>query len=110
MCAAVHIFSIYIVLIIFIPHSQDPSEKEDIIWRKSKILIISIGIIYILNLLRISLAISFLCSGSSSNFIHNLLNYFSGCIAALISIIFIYKWIPEFFISIYYLYPLFTSN
>ena len=110
MCAAVHIFSIFIGLIIFIPHSQDSVVKEDIIWRKSKTLIVLIGIIYIMNLLRITLIILLNYNGLSLEFIHNFSNYLSGSIAALIFFIFIYKWIPEFFISIYYLYPLFTNN
>ncbi len=37
--------------------------------------------------------------------IHNLINDLSGIVAAVIFFIILYKLMPEFFLSIYYIYP-----
>jgi len=110
MCAAGHIFSIMIGLIICIPHSQDSITRKDTVWRKTKTLIFLIGIIYLLNLLRIILVIILSDFGFLLESLHSFSNYISAIIAAFIFFLFLYKWIPEFFISIYYLYPLFTNK
>ncbi|MFW9877405.1 MAG: hypothetical protein ACFFG0_30315 [Candidatus Thorarchaeota archaeon] len=110
MCTAGHIFSIIIGLIICIPHSQDSITKEDIVWRKTKTIISLIGIIYILNLLRIIIIIILNDIGFLLEKLHSFSNYLSAIIAAFIFFFFVYKWIPEFFLSIYYIFSFFSNR
>jgi hypothetical protein len=42
---------------ICIPHSQDPKTNEDIIWRKTKELVISSIIFYVVNIIRMLIQI-----------------------------------------------------
>ncbi len=107
MCTAIHVFSIFSGLIICIPKSQDPKTGEDIVWRKTKTLVLSISIIYIINLIRIIILIYFAYLGVPWNIFHTVVNYISGILAALIFLALLNAWLPEIFLSIYYLYPLF---
>lgn len=109
-CTAVHVFSIFSGIIICIPHSQDPMTSKDIIWRKTKMLFISIVIIYMLNLLRIAFMIHLIINIGISFWIHDFLNYVSGFIAALIFIALLYKWVPEIYLSIYYSIQLISNK
>jgi len=43
--------------------------------------------------------------GKPWSIVHDLINDFSGIIAAVIIFIILYRWMPEFFLSIYYIYP-----
>jgi len=105
-CTAVHAFSIFGAIIILIPHSQNQATREDIIWRKTKALTFSIIAIYILNILRLILLIYLNYIGIPLEPIHMALNYLSGIVGALIFMILLYKWTPEFYVSIYYMYRL----
>lgn len=105
-CTAVHAYSIFGAIIILIPHSQNQATREDIIWRKTKALTISIIAIYILNILRLILLIYLDYIEIPLEPIHMALNYLSGIVGALIFMILLYKWTPEFYVSIYYMYRL----
>ncbi len=105
-CLAAHIFSILIGIILFIPSSKDPSSKNNFIWRKIKTLIVSVGGIHILNIIRILFLLFFNFKGIPFEFIHESLFFLSAIIAALFVFILLKNWLPELFISIYYLYCL----
>jgi len=105
-CTAAHIYSIFIGIIIFIPCSKIQETSKGIIWRKIKVLIFLIALIYIGNLLRLVLLLGSAFSGMNWELIHSFLNIISGVLTAIIFIIIIYKTLPEFFISIYYLYSI----
>ena len=105
-CIAAHIFCIMIGIIIFIPASKDSLSRKDFIWRKIKSLIVSVIGIYILNIFRISFLLFFNFNGIPFEFIHESLFFLSAIIGALFFVILLKKWLPEIYISIYYLYRL----
>ena len=103
-CTAAQVFSIFIGIIIFIPHSKNQERKKEIVRRKIKAIIFLIVVIYIWNLICIISLLSSALIGIDWEFIHQFFNLTSGILAATIFIITIYKTLPEFFISIFYLY------
>lgn len=105
MCTAIHVFCIFAGVIIFIPKSQDIQTGTDMTWRKVKTLAISISIIYLVNLLRMLILIYFSYHGVPWNIFHTLVNYISGVFAAFFFIFLVQAWLPEMFLSLYYLYP-----
>ena len=109
-CIAAHVFSIFIGLIVCVPSSQDPLGKEDFKWRKSNILIISISVIHILNIFRIALLLFFHFHGIPFEFIHQSLFFITAIVGALFFTFLLHKWLPEIFISIYYIYPLISQR
>jgi exosortase/archaeosortase family protein len=88
-------------IIICIPHSQDPKTNEDIIWRKTKALLISSVIFYVVNVIRMLIQIYLYYIGYAWEDIHYSISAASSFIAAII-ILLLHKWIPEFIISIIY--------
>jgi len=105
-CIAAHIFSIMIGIILFIPSSQESLSKRNFIWRKIKTLIISVVGIYILNIFRIVFLLYFNFKGIPFEFIHESLFFLSAVIGALFVVIVLKNWLPELFISIYYIFCL----
>lgn len=109
-CIAAHIFSIIIGLILFIPASKEFTNKRNFIMRKARTLIISVIGIHILNLLRIVLLLFFNFKGIPFDIIHESLFYLSAIIGALLVVILLKNWMPELFISIYYMYCLISRK
>ncbi|MFX1376845.1 MAG: hypothetical protein ACFFA0_13640 [Promethearchaeota archaeon] len=103
-CTAVHVFSIYAGIIIMIPHSQESSTNNDIIWRKAKTLSLLIIIVYCLNIFRLLIVIALSYHGVPISLAHLVINYISAFIAAFLFVLFLHKYLPEIFISIYYLF------
>ncbi len=101
-CTGVQAICVFAGIIICIPHSQDPKTKEDIIWRKTKALIISSVIFYVVNIIRMVIQIYLYYIGYAWEDIHYSISAASSFIAAII-ILLLHKWIPEFIISIIYL-------
>ncbi|MFX1386646.1 MAG: archaeosortase H [Promethearchaeota archaeon] len=100
-CTGVQAICIFAGIIIFTPHSQDPTTKEDIIWRKTKALIVSSVIFYIVNIIRMLIQIDLYYIGYAWNDIHVSISAASSFIAAII-VLLMHKWIPEFILSIIY--------
>ncbi len=92
---------IFIVVIVFTPHSQDPITRKDIIWRKTKALIISSIIFYVVNIIRMLIQIELYNIGYAWVDIHFSISAASSFIAAII-VLLMHRWIPEFIISIIY--------
>ena len=109
-CIAAHVFSIFIGLIVCVPASEDPLSKEDFNWRKTKILIVSVSVIHILNIFRIALLLFFHFHGIPFEFIHQSLFFITAIVGALFFTFLLHKWLPEIFISIYYIYPLISQR
>jgi exosortase/archaeosortase family protein len=101
-CTGVQAICVFAGIIICIPHSQDPKTNEDIIWRKTKALIISSVIFYVVNIIRMIIQIYLYYIGYAWEDIHYSISAASSFIAAII-ILLLHKWIPEFIISIIYL-------
>jgi exosortase/archaeosortase family protein len=102
-CAGIPAISIFISIIIFTPHSQDSLTSEDIIERKIKDIIITIIFIYIFNIIRIVGIIYLYHLGYDWSLIHDSLANLTAVIAVHVFIfLFCNKFIPEWYISIYY--------
>ncbi len=101
-CTGVQAIVIFIGIIVFTPHSQDPATKEDIIWRKTKALIVSSVIFYVVNIIRMIIQIDLYYIGYNWNDIHVSISAASSFIAAII-VLLMHKWIPEFILSIIYI-------
>ena len=100
-CTGVQAIVIFIGIIVFTPHSQDRDTKEDIIWRKTKALIVSSVIFYVVNIIRMLIQIDLYYIGYEWADIHFSISAASSFIAAII-VLLMHKWIPEFIISIIY--------
>ena len=100
-CTGIQAICIFAGIIIFTPHSQDSIAKEDIIWRKTKALIVSSVIFYVVNIIRMLIQIELYYIGYDWDDIHVSISAASSFIAAII-VLLMHKWIPEFILSIIY--------
>ncbi|MFX1394149.1 MAG: archaeosortase H [Promethearchaeota archaeon] len=100
-CTGIQAICVFAGIIICTPHSQDQQTKEDIIWRKTKSLIISSIIFYVVNIIRMIIQLYLYWIGYAWVDIHYSISAASSFIAAII-VLLMHKWIPEFIISIIY--------
>ncbi len=100
-CTGIQAICVFAGLILFIPHSQNKQTNKDIIWRKTKSLIVSSIIFYVVNIIRMLIQIYLYYIGYPWESIHVSISAASSFIAAII-ILLLHKWIPEFIISIIY--------
>jgi len=100
-CTGIQAIAVFAGIIICTPHSQDPETNEDIIWRKTKALIASSLIFYIVNILRMLIQLYLYFLGYAWEDIHYSISAASSFIAVII-ILLLHKWMPEFIISIIY--------
>jgi len=101
-CTGVQAIVIFIGIGVFTPHSQDSRTKEDIIWRKTKALIASSVIFYIVNIIRMLIQIDLYYIGYEWADIHFSISAASSFIAAII-VLLLHRWIPEFILSMIYI-------
>ncbi len=109
-CIAGHIFSFIIGVILLVPSSKIGSSKKEFVWRKIKVLVISTSGIFILNVFRIIFLLYFNFKGIPFEIIHESLFFLSAVIGALFFAIVLEHWLPELFVSIYYLYRLISQK
>jgi exosortase/archaeosortase family protein len=100
-CTGVQAICVFAGIIICIPHSLDSNTNKDILWRKTKALIMSSVIFYVVNIIRMLIQIYLFYIGYAWEDIHYSISAASSFIAAII-ILLLHKWIPEFIISIIY--------
>ena len=100
-CTGIQAICVFAGIILFTPHSQDPNTSEDIVWRKTKALIVSSVIFYVVNIIRMLIQIELYNIGYAWEDIHFSISAASSFIAAII-VLLLHKWIPEFIISIIY--------
>jgi exosortase/archaeosortase family protein len=101
-CTGIQAICVFAGVILFTPHSQDDDTNRDIIWRKTKSLIISSVIFYVVNIIRMLIQIQLYNIGYAWEDIHFSISAASSFIAAII-VLLMHKWIPEFIISIIYI-------
>lgn len=106
-CTGIQAICVFAGIILCTPHSQDENTNRDIIWRKTKSLIISSIIFYVVNILRMLIQLELYYIGYAWADIHYSISAASSFIAAII-ILLLHKWIPEFIISIIYIGTLIT--
>jgi exosortase/archaeosortase family protein len=100
-CTGVQAIAVFAGIIICTPHSQDRKTNEDVIWRKTKALVVSSIIFYLVNILRMNIQLYLYYIGYPWDDIHVSISAASSFIAAII-VLLLHKWIPEFIISIIY--------
>ena len=100
-CTGIQAICVFAGLIICTPHSRDKNTNKDIIWRKTKALVVSSVIFYVVNIIRMLIQIELYYLGYPWDSIHVSISAASSFIAAII-ILLLHKWIPEFIISIIY--------
>ncbi len=100
-CTGIQAICVFAGIIIFTPHSKDRTTSEDIIWRKTKSLIVSSLLFYVVNIIRMLIQLNLYYMGYAWDDIHYSISAASSFIAAII-ILLLHRWIPEFIISIIY--------
>lgn len=100
-CTGIQAICVFAGIIICTPHSQFKDSNKDIIWRKTKALIVSSVIFYVVNIVRMLIQLELYYIGYEWADIHYSISAASSFIAAII-ILLLHKWIPEFIISIIY--------
>lgn len=108
-CTGVQAICIFAGLILCTPHSRDRNTNKDIIWRKTKALVVSSVIFYVVNIIRMLIQIELYYLGYPWDSIHVSISAASSFIAAII-ILLLHKWIPEFIISIIYIGTLISKK
>ena len=101
-CTGVQAICVFVGIIICTPHSRDKETNKDIIWRKTKSLLISSLIFYVVNIIRMLIQIELYYLGYPWDSIHVSISAASSFVAAII-ILLLHKWMPEFIISIIYI-------
>ena len=100
-CTGLQAVAVFAGIIICTPHSKDKKTNEDIVWRKTKALVISSAIFYVINIIRMVIQLYLFHLGYAWEDIHYSISAASSFIAAII-VLLMHKWIPEFIISIIY--------
>ncbi len=100
-CTGIQAICVFAGIIICTPHSKDQETNKDIIWRKTKSLVVSSVIFYVVNIIRMIIQLYLFYIGYAWQDIHYSISAASSFIAAII-ILLLHKWIPEFIISIIY--------
>jgi len=108
-CTGIQAICVFAGIIICTPHSQDKETNKDIIWRKTKSLLISSLIFYVVNIIRMLIQIELYYLGYPWDSIHVSISAASSFVAAII-ILLLHKWIPEFIISIIYIGTLLSKR
>ncbi len=101
-CTGVQAIAVFAGIIICTPHSQDPKTNEDMIWRKAKCLVVSSAIFYVVNIIRMLIQLYLYYIGYAWEDIHYSISAASSFIAIII-VLLLHKWNPEFIISIIYI-------
>ena len=100
-CTGIQAICVFAGIIICTPHSQHRATNEDIVWRKTKALVVSSLLFYVVNIIRMLIQLYLYYIGYAWVDIHYSISAASSFIAAII-ILLLHKWIPEFILSIIY--------
>jgi len=108
-CTGIQAICVFCGIILLTPHSKDKFTNRDIIWRKTKSLIISSVIFYVVNILRMVIQLYLYYIGYAWSDIHYSISAASSFIAAII-VLLMHKYIPEFIISLIWTYTLIKNK
>jgi exosortase/archaeosortase family protein len=103
-CYGAEVISIFIGIILATSSSQDRKPEMNLIWRKTKIIIITILSTYILFLFRIVLMLAFVHNGMPMHIIHDSSYYLISLISFILIIYVLRTILPEFIISLHYIH------
>ncbi len=102
-CYGAHMISIFIGIILATPSSHNPKPDVNIIWRKTKIIIIIILSTYFSHMFRMVLMLASINNGMPTNIIHDSSYYLITLISFIIILYVLRKILPEFIISLHYI-------
>ncbi|MHA1477141.1 MAG: hypothetical protein ACTSPU_02985, partial [Promethearchaeota archaeon] len=103
-CYGAEVISIFIGIILATSSSQDRKPEMNLIWRKTKIIMITILSTYILFLFRIVLMLAFVHNGMPMHIIHDSSYYLISLISFILIIYVLRRILPEFIISLHYIH------
>ena len=109
-CYGAQMISIFIGIILVTPSSNEPTANKNFIWRKVKIITITILSTYLLYLLRMWLMLAFIYNGVQSPIIHDSTYYLITLISFIIILYSFRKILPEFIIALHYIYYLISNK
>jgi len=102
-CYGAEVISIFIGIILATPSSHDRKPEMNIIWRKTKIIIITILSTYLSHMFRMVLMLAFVHYGMPMHIIHDSSYYLITLISFIIILYVLRKILPEFIISLHYI-------
>ncbi len=102
-CYGAEVISIFIGIILATPSSHDRKLEMNIIWRKTRIIIITILSTYLSYLFRMVLMLAFVHYGMPMHIIHDSSYYLITLISFIIILYVLRKILPEFIISLHYI-------
>ena len=102
-CYGAEVISIFIGIILATPSSHNRKPKMNIIWRKTKIIIITILSTYLAHMFRMVLMLAFVHNGMPMHIIHDSSYYLITLISFIIILYILRKILPEFIISLHYI-------
>ncbi len=109
-CYGAEVISIFVGIILATPSSHDRKPKINIIWRKTKIIIITILSTYFSYLFRMVLMLAFVHNGMPMHIIHDSSYYLITLISFIIILYILRKFLPEFIISLHYIRYLISNK
>jgi len=95
-CTGVHAYAIYLGICLATPFNKYKKENRNTWYRRFFTFIIPSMIVYLINILRMVLAISVYYNGVPFNPFHEYLGYFTTFFAVFIFYTISYFWLPEF--------------
>ena len=104
-CTGIQAICIFVGIFILTPHSKDKKTRRDVIWRKTKGIILSSLIFYVVNVIRMVIQLYLYYVGYNWEDIHYSISVASSFIAAVI-VLLMHKWVPEFILSFIYVLSL----
>ena len=109
-CYGAEVISIFIGIILATSSSHDRKPEMNIIWRKTKIIIITILSTYLLYLFRILLMLAFVHYGMPMHIIHDSSYYLITLTSFIIILYVLRKILPEFIISLHYIHYIISKK
>ncbi len=109
-CYGAEVISIFIGIILATSSSHNHKPEMNIIWRKTKIIIITILSTYISYLFRIVLMLAFVHYGMPMHIIHDSSYYLITLTSFIINFYILRKILPEFIISLHYIRKIISNK
>jgi len=109
-CYGAEVISIFIGIILATSSTQDRKPEMNLIWRKTKIIIITILSTYLLFLFRILLMLALVHNGMPMHVIHDSSYYLISLISFVLILYVLRKILPEFIISLHYIHYIISKK
>jgi len=109
-CYGGELISIFIGIVLSTPSSRNPKPNLNMVWRKTKIIIIIILSTYFSHMVRMVLMLAFVDNGMPMHIIHDSSYYLITLISFIIILYSLRKILPEFIISLNYIYYSFSTK